>query len=233
MKKQQHLVEVFLASALHEAKNQIGALRISVMDALESAHIVPTTSQSTRIDHQLDTISRLLSQVLMQYRCSQHNYHIHTDEVYLEDFFEELIERLTPSLSAMDARLVLEGQAFTPVFIDEQLMNNVMDTLIWNAVNAGARSIHLSCDSNKLSTSNATPYVQIHIDDDGPGFPPHLLEQPLDEFKPSDARESKTGLGLYFANSILAAHRHKNHSGYITLANHTETPGARVTLFIP
>lgn len=67
--------------------------------------------------------------------------------------------------------------------------------------------------------------ARIEIRDDGPGFPPHLLEGPARAF--STTKRRGTGLGLHSVEQIVAANR-----GRMTRSNRPEG-GAQVTVELP
>ncbi|MEJ2668849.1 MAG: hypothetical protein P8077_00835, partial [Gammaproteobacteria bacterium] len=143
---------------------QLGALRTTYRDAFESINLSLSAPESQRAEHQLEKLNQLLNQVLTHYRSLNSNYSIHLDEIYIEDYLEELVERLTPSLMANGVTLLpdLEGSAAN--YIDEQLINNVLDTLIWNASAAGADTIHLSFDSadDKAASDSSEDTLSYH-----------------------------------------------------------------------
>ncbi len=74
------------------------------------------------------------------------------------------------------------------------------------------------------------PYLQIAVDDAGPGIPPHLLGRVFDRFfrAPSaGASAAGTGLGLAIARSIAVAHGGRLH------AENRPAGGARFLLSLP
>jgi len=80
--------------------------------------------------------------------------------------------------------------------------------------------------------------LRLHVDDNGPGFPPDVLAHALDAFFTTKPEGKGTGLGLSIAHSIL-----REHGGRILVGNGTlgggritlvlRRPGAQVLPFVP
>ncbi len=74
-------------------------------------------------------------------------------------------------------------------------------------------------------------YVQLTWADDGPGFPPGLLESAFERFVRGDAARSATGgagLGLSIVRAIVTGH-----DGTVELRNGPPLGGAVVTIRLP
>jgi signal transduction histidine kinase len=71
------------------------------------------------------------------------------------------------------------------------------------------------------------PYVEVEVEDSGPGIPPHEVPRAFDPFYSTKPRDRARGLGLSIAFGILRRHR-----GDIRIAS---APGAgtTVTVLIP
>ncbi len=67
----------------------------------------------------------------------------------------------------------------------------------------------------------------MYIYDDSAGYPPHILEN---QGHDPGRNTTGTGLGLYFAHAIAAAHENRGQPGKLTLANDN---GAVFTLWLP
>jgi signal transduction histidine kinase len=245
------LLEIFLASTIHEAKNHLGYLS----DTLEAVSSSTATTGSTGTDSaenhpvqltetilaheqppqlmlqkakdQIYCLNHLLTQVLVHYRGVHNGYQLHMDQVDLEDFLEELSDRYHNRFAYRGISLSAELLTDEPAFFDEQLINNVLDTLIANAITAGATALKLQL------LHDSDQYLLIRLDDNGPGFPDSLLHHNLATLQTAQAHENKTGLGLYLANQILQAHHQMGKVGSILLENNPDTPGARATLKLP
>ena len=81
----------------------------------------------------------------------------------------------------------------------------------------------------KLSASARNGSVELHVRDEGPGFPPEFLPRAFERFsRPDEARSGQgAGLGLALAQAIAVAH-----GGSAGAANRSGR-GADVWLVIP
>jgi K+-sensing histidine kinase KdpD len=220
------LLEIFLASSIHEAKNHLGHLGNTVDNISTEASGISAT-QLAQAKSQLHSLSHLLNQVLVHYRGVHQGYQLHMDEVDLEDFFDDFHTRQSPNLTAKAAQLVSTVETQESAFFDEQLIANVLDTLVANALSAGATTLKLS------AKQGANQQTCIELIDNGPGLPEYLLTQDLETLQPIQANEHKTGLGLYLANQILKAHQNQGQAGELHLQNRRDESGACVTLLLP
>jgi two-component system osmolarity sensor histidine kinase EnvZ len=99
--------------------------------------------------------------------------------------------------------------------------------LLFNLVSNAARH----GDHIAISANHETRWLVVHVDDDGPGIPPHLREEVfkpfvrLDEARNQD--EGGSGLGLAIARDIA-----RSHGGDIALGE-APTGGLRATVRLP
>lgn len=80
---------------------------------------------------------------------------------------------------------------------DRALLERAFDNLCENARNAGARSI-------RLAAQHLGADLCVHVEDDGGGVPPQLVEH---IFAPGISSRGGTGLGLHAVAVTVAAHR--------------------------
>jgi len=220
MDEQNSLLAIFLASTIHEAKNHLSGLA-SLVETIIQQQASPEIEDAKRY---IGLISQSLSQVLMHYRSQHEGYQLHIDEVDLEYFFELFNLRHLPLLKHKKIQLTCDFEDEANIFFDEQMMHNVLDTLIHNAVSEGSSQI-------KVSGYIENEYYIISVQDNAGGFPESMLEKDLDAFSSTNLSESKTGIGLYLANQILKAHVNNSKTGSIKLEN--KHLGGCVNLLIP
>lgn len=110
--------------------------------------------------------------------------------------------------------------------VDELEIEQVLVNLIQNAADAqsgrpgGRIRIWSEDDPDDRGA------VRLHMDDNGPGFPPDVLAHALDAFFTTKPEGKGTGLGLSIAHSIL-----REHGGRILVGN-GDLGGARITLVV-
>ncbi len=210
---------LFIASCLHEAKNNANHLLIHIDQLAEHFALASDDPKLQPIQNDCQNLLHHLTQILQLYKSNQ-GYRLHREDVILEDFFED-IQLRHPHI----ALHVQTDPDLTAVF-DEQLILNIIDTAIYNSLQADATEL-------VLQASRVDDYLQICIDDNGPGFPEDFLTKSFNQLSPSNLAEHKTGLGLYMAQQIMQAHQHQDRRGYFQLNNQSSLGGGRLTLFLP
>jgi signal transduction histidine kinase len=105
------------------------------------------------------------------------------------------------------AQITVDAAPATFVVADETRMAQALDNLLANALRYAAAEISLSAhvrDGN----------VELHVRDDGPGFPPDFLPSAWTRFSRADhARtEDGAGLGLAIVQTIAELHGTRAHA---------------------
>jgi two-component system, OmpR family, sensor histidine kinase ChvG len=103
-----------------------------------------------------------------------------------------------------------------------QVFNNLFDN---------ARSFSPPNSTVRVRLARVGAQVEVTVDDEGPGLPPHALERVFERFytdRPDQGFGQNSGLGLSISRQIVEAHR-----GTITAANRPEGSGARFTVRLP
>lgn len=210
---------LFIASCLHEAKNHANHLLIHVDQLATQFSLASEDPKLQPIKNDCHNLLHHLTQILQLYKSNQ-GYRLHREDIILEDFFEDIL------LRHRSINIQQQTDADLTAVFDEQLIFNIIDTAIYNAMQAGATTL-------KLHAKCTDKYLQICIEDNGPGFPDELLTQSLDQLNPSNLTQHKTGLGLYMAQQIIQAHHHQDRKGYLQLSNDSSLGGGRLSLFLP
>ena len=83
-----------------------------------------------------------------------------------------------------------------------------------------------------MTATEAGNDLLIAVHDDGPGFPAAMLESPIAQGSVK-TESGSTGLGLYFAQRLLALHVEGGRQGSLSLSTSDQLGGACVTLHLP
>ena len=215
-----------LASSIHEIKNDFGLMLIKVEQLIADLDLDDKNeSEVAQVRSKAASISNELSRILTTYKRNAQTYTPHVDQHALEEILEDIClkHRLTEKASGISLSYQCDEDLLA--FFDVQLITNVIDTSIYNAVKSGVENI-------KLSAGNLKDYTVIRIEDDGNGFPDYILNN-QGQNSELNLEEGNTGLGLYFAKQICEMHETDNKWGYIQLQNKLSMPGACVSLFLP
>jgi nitrogen fixation/metabolism regulation signal transduction histidine kinase len=108
---------------------------------------------------------------------------------------------------------------------DSGRLRQMLHNLIRNAREAGGESRASITIRSRVDNGGTAPRLLLEIQDDGPGFPRQVLDNPFEPYVTS--KPSGSGLGLAICRKIVA-----EHNGEISIENPAEG-GARVTIFLP
>ncbi len=233
--------EKFAADVAHELKNPLTAAR-STAESLgyakteeERTHLV------TQIQGELKRLNRLITDVS---NASRLDAELARKEMRIIDVTAMLrnVVGIFRDIIGDDSRalmLALGGEPFSGAFCvkgDEGRLGQVLTNLIDNAISfspeGGTVTVHARA---------APPFVEIVVEDEGPGIPEDRLEIIFDRFysdRPATdtSRGKNSGLGLSISREIILAH-----AGQIIAENRYEDGagpdakpcGARFTVRLP
>ncbi len=231
------LAEQLLAASIHEIKNRFGVV-FSQLDTLLSDLTLDAQhlQQSEQIKSEAEYIGSELVRVLASYKALMSDDKkglaeaagvsgIRQDQVFLVDFLEEKIARHANTVRANHLQLQFDCDEELDGFFDPALVNIILDTAIYNAVKENAKTI-------LLRAQREGDDLLLQIEDDGPGFPQTMLE-PTGQVAGLKDDGQSTGLGLYFARTLIAQHEESGRTGQIELGKSAQLGGASVTLILP
>ncbi len=225
---------LYLASSIHEIKNAFSRLQ-SMTDSL-ILNIPEEYRHNTdyhKIQFESQHINTQLTQLLVTYKNNEMGYQAYLEDVIMDDYIEEILRRHQKTLSMLNVNIETSVEPNLVSVIDERLVTNVIDTLIYNATQAKAKKIKLSVFCEKQ-------YMVIQVEDDGPGFTDLDTNQAdsetdseIEQPKQKDLLATNTGLGLLFARQITEMHKTKDLQGHTLLGKSGELNGAKVKLCFP
>lgn len=224
--KDSDLFGALLAASMHEIKNRFGLL-YNELDSL-LGKLPPDSGidqQAEGIKSEAQFISSELMRVLSSYKSLQGNFPVNVDQQFAVEFLEEVIARHGFTFRSKKIQAELDCDEEASGFFDPAIATIVMDTLLYNAIGAGATALLFSAreDDNYL-------YFELH--DNGPGFPESMLCRDIRQSSVSTESRS-SGLGLYFAQSLLASHQESDRHGHLILGQSEQLGGAKVSMALP
>ena len=214
-----------LSDASHELRTPLSVLRTEVQLALRGerdARELRVALES--VGHETDRLSRLADDLLVLARSDQGRLPIRGEPLDAHELLESAAHRAQASAGAAGRRVVAEHQAEdgAVAFADPDRAAQALDNLVANALAHGRGDV-------RLSVGEAEGRVELHVVDEGDGFPPDLLERAFDRFSRGDPGRSGegTGLGLAIVAAIARAH-----GGAVGVRNRPEG-GADVWISLP
>jgi signal transduction histidine kinase len=212
----------FVDDASHELRNPIAVLRGEIelaLSALDERDEVERSLVSAL--KEAERLSRLADDLLLLARERTGSLVVRQEPVDLLELADSESRRLA---SLLGLRIEVSGD-HAVVLGDSDQLRRVLVNLLHNSAAAGAHTVDVRVTS---STSTAT----IEVADDGPGFPPAILDSALQRFVRGDAARtpgtSGAGLGLAIVRAIITAH-----GGTVEAHNNSPLGGAAVTATVP
>jgi two-component system sensor histidine kinase ChvG len=209
-------IESFAADVAHELKNPLTSLR----SAVETLPLARNDDSRARllgvIQHDVKRLDRLISDISDASRLDAELARADAEPVDVKRLLDTVISvanevrredgvriglSVTPSPMGRDAFLVMGH---------DSRLGQVISNLVENA-----RSFSPHGGEVRVGLRRVKDEVEVIVDDDGPGVPPHALERIFERFytdRPEDAYGQNSGLGLSISRQIVEAHRGRIHA---------------------
>jgi two-component system, OmpR family, sensor kinase len=192
----------FVADASHELRTPLALLRAEIEVTLRrqrTASELETTLRSAA--EETERLSRLAEDLLLIARADRGGLPIRRERVPAGDIFAAVVRRFSGGADRLGARsLLVEGDDIG-LDADPERLAQAIGNLVDNALGHGAHSI-------VLSATERDGVAELHVADDGDGFPEAFLPRAFDRFSRADEARSRggTGLGLSIVELIATAH---------------------------
>jgi signal transduction histidine kinase len=212
----------FVSDASHELRTPLALLRAELELALRRPRSAAELELAVRsAAEETERLSRLAEDLLLIARADQGALPIRRETVPAAEVLATVAGRFGLRASAHGQIVEVEP---TDAMLDadplrvEQALGNLVD----NALAHGGAVV-------TLGARERGGVVELHVTDDGPGFPEDFVERAFDRFSRADDARGRggTGLGLSIVALIAAAH------GCAAGASNRPTGGADVWLGVP
>ena len=206
-----------VADAGHELRTPLAILRTELEVAVRQAGSVDELKEAIgRSVQEVDRLSQLAEDLLVIARSEDGGLPLRVERVDIDELFAGVLRRVELRARAEGKRVAAE-RAESAVQGDRVRLEQALVNLVDNALRYGGASIELAARGTEL-----------HVLDDGPGFPPDFLERAFERFSRADTARGRggAGLGLAIARTIAEAHGGRAHA-----ANRAH--GADVWLSLP
>ncbi len=234
-------IESFAADVAHELKNPLTSLR----SAVETLPLAKTENARQRlmgvIQHDVRRLDRLISDIS---DASRLDAELARDEAEPID-----LVRLLEAVTGLENEVRRDGGAKLLLTIERHAMGRDAFLVIGHDSRLGqvvtnlvenARSFAPLGTTVRVGLRRAGQVVEIVVDDDGPGIPPHALERIFERFytdRPEAGFGQNSGLGLSISRQIVEAHngtiRAENRLGTFDPSGERERLGARFVVRLP
>src|SRR5215203_1766391 len=217
-------IERFAADVAHELKNPLTSLR-SAVETLPLARSDESRGRLLAIvQHDVRRLDRLISDISDASRLDAELARADAEPVDMARLLEAVVTIANERRREHDPRIALKVEphpmakdAFF-VFGHDSRLAQVFSNLVDNA-----RSFSPADGTVRVSLRRGPGAIEVVVDDDGSGIPPHALERVFERFytdRPDQGFGQNSGLGLSISRQIVEAHR-----GHIKAENRLGPPG--------
>jgi nitrogen fixation/metabolism regulation signal transduction histidine kinase len=211
----------------HEVKNPLTPIRLAaerlrmrLSGKLEAADDALLEKASSTIVAQVEALRRLVD----AFGDYAQEPRLSLEAIRLDDLVREVVTLYQQGDSGLHFALDL-CPGPTGLAADGGRLRQMLHNLIRNASEARADGPASIVIKSQIIEEQGMSWLKLELVDDGPGFPPEVLQKPFEPYVTS--KEHGSGLGLAICRKIVL-----EHDGRIAIANHSRG-GARVIIDLP
>ena len=192
-----------ISGVAHELNNPLAVVKGYLELVLSHHELSPKTrADLVKAAHESNRAAKLVASFLSFAR----EQSSHREFVDLNDLVRSLVELRHFDLVLAKTEVMLELAPDLPMISADpdqvqQLIVNLMNNALQAMVDLPQRG------RLRIKTSRVGEWVQMAVEDSGPGVPPHLLDKIFEPFFTTKDVGTGTGLGLSIAHSIMTEHK--------------------------
>jgi len=217
-----------IANSIHDMKNSVAMLLGGIDEIVEQGQQEGATVNHDlmELQYQGQRVNTQLVQLLALYRIRNHLYSPNITEEDVAECLEECSLQNKGLLALKGIALEVNCDPDLFAFFDRPMVMSVINSQVNNAYKYTKSKVTISADMQG-------GYLNIHIEDDGAGYPKQMLEENKAEQQEIDVNTSSTGLGLYFSRLVAEMHTNKEKCGSIEISNQGIDGGGCFTIRLP
>jgi signal transduction histidine kinase len=232
-----HELSLFLASTAHDMKNSISVLSGTLERLLVAASSEPSAQaesaypQMAQMLYQTKRLNDNLMQLLALYKqVGKPGYPFDVQPLQVDHLVDQVVAMGRVLLQSRGIRLELDYDPGLVWHVDEDLVVGVLSHAVNNAS-------HYTRDTVRLAIHEVDGWLELRVEDNGPGYPPALLKAGAAATREAaggvNFLTNSAGLGLYFSGEVAKMHRHRGRSGFVRLENGGAYGGGCFVLRLP
>jgi signal transduction histidine kinase len=198
----------FVANASHELRTPLALLKTELELALRRGRNREELEQTIRsAAAESDRLGRLADDLLLLARSDDGRLPLRLEPVDVDDLLGSVATRFRPRADAEQRSLGVGDLSARVVVADRLRLEQALGNMVDNAFVHGAGAVRLTAVSQNGS-------VELHVADEGPGFPPDFLGRAFERFSRAGEARARggSGLGLAIVDTVARAHRGSAHA---------------------
>lgn len=191
----------FVDDASHELRTPLALhkteLELALRYATDEAQLRTALGSSVE---EVDRLIQLAEDLLVVARSGEDELPLVIGPVAISELFGGVAERFSARAETARRAITVDHSELT-VEGDRLRLEQALTNLVDNSLRHGEGDVRLSAQADEGR-------VQLHVTDQGPGFPPDFLERALERFSRADEARTRggSGLGLAIVETIALAH---------------------------
>jgi heavy metal sensor kinase len=213
----------FVSDASHELRTPLALLQAELELALRRPRSAAELEAALRsASDEADRLTQLAEDLLVLARADQGKLQLRRQSVPARRVVAAVAERFARRADSEGRAIKVDAQRDLRIDVDVLRLEQALGNLVANALEHGIGTIRLSAVAENGD-------VELHVRDEGPGFPDSFLPRAFERFSRADDGRSGggAGLGLAIVKVIATAH-----GGSAHVANNADA-GADAWLAIP
>ena len=198
----------FVSDASHELRTPLASLRTELELALRRPRPVSELRAAlASAAEETERLSRVADDLLVLARADGGRLPVDPEPVPVAQLLAEVTERFGAEAAQAGRAIDLQAEDRLEVIVDRLRASQALGNLVDNALRHGHGRI-------RLVARRADGRAELHVQDEGPGFPEGFVDHAFDRFSRADpARHGPgAGLGLAIAGVIADAHGGSAHA---------------------
>jgi len=192
----------FVSDASHELRTPLAILRTELELALRGEHTREELEEALRsAAEESERLSRLAEDLLVIARSDQGRLPVRPEPIEAGEMLARVAGRFRTRARAEGRPLEPDPSPGVIFEADPARIEQALANLVDNALHHGDGTV-------RLSARAIDGGVELHVSDEGPGFPPDFIPRAFERFTRADEARTRggTGLGLAIAAAIATAH---------------------------
>ena len=200
----------FIADAAHELRSPMTALSLQAERLNNMQLSAEAREQSALLQQSIQRNRHLLEQLLSLARAQASETQRPKTLISLQNQFRRVLQELMPLALAKGQDIGVAVENDCQIHADDTEIYTLIKTFTDNAIRYTSKGGRID-----LGFDETAEYLNIWVEDDGPGIPPSERQRVIDPFyRILGTEQQGTGLGLSIADTIV-----KRHQGRLKLAD--------------